>query len=188
VRALRSVDVPEHVESLSQLSPRRRRARPARGDSSRDSRRLVNRCDAKRKAKALAILAQTGSVERAAAAAGVGKRTVERWRVAKDPGIRAAEAVVENDDEVRRIMRAAAKDAAKLLHEQILAKEIKGSQLAVVMGILIDKARLLAAKDDDADDKGEVTVVVKRGGARVRVGEVTPAGVLAVEVQSGGGG
>lgn len=129
----------------------------------------MNVTSPKLKTKALAVLAQTGDVVAAAKAGRVSKRTVERWKKASDPGIAAADAVLADDknQKLRETLRETAQLAADQLKTQIKEGKIKGTQLAITLGILVDKARLLDPPKEQ-NDQGDLLVAVKFGGMRVR--------------------
>ena len=154
----------------------------------------MNVTDEKKKAAALAELALTGSVDRAAKIGGVDRRTIFRWRKAGDGAKTAAviaSAPAGELDAIRAtLLRCVTKGAARL-EKDIENGEIRSGQLPVTLGILIDKIRILA-QPVEPQTNGETIVEVRWGGASPRNlgrddtedAEDGVAGAVAVRVQA----
>jgi hypothetical protein len=126
----------------------------------------------------MAALLEHGSARKASAATGIPYRTIGTWAASVE-----GKAVTEElrrtvgDDRAARVWKAADKYLARLENE---AADMPLGQVAIVYGILADKAARLAPKK--ADEQGDLEVHIRFGGVRVRDGDGASVEGQAAEV------
>lgn len=116
--------------------------------------------------EAMAALLEHGSARKASKATGIPYRTIGTW-AASAVGKAALEDLkaTVGDDRAKRIWEVADL-ALKKLKAALVKDKIAPGQLAVTYGILCDKAARLEPKK--VDEQGDMEIVVRFGGVRVR--------------------
>ena len=135
-----------------------------------------------KKAKAIADYLSHGNVSKAASDNQLDRSTLHRWLQKDAPEVKAAKGAIMDriyDDIVSLLEATLTKLRARMKDDNLAAP-----QLAIIAGILADKAARLAPRVTvaEGEDGGTWVIQVRRGGARVSTGQVDADGLVVAQV------